>query len=136
MKYTLTVLLLICLSLLTSDLLAQNSCQDQVFYRTSSVGNGKESLPFALMFFIKSDTLRIANNESSAKASDNVPYLITEKTCSWNTFFTEGKAFYKLSLSDKGKVMYPTLTVEIKEKKGRIVLQYENSEPRVFEMIL
>ncbi|RYZ20417.1 MAG: hypothetical protein EOO10_23270 [Chitinophagaceae bacterium] len=136
MKYTLTFILLIWLSLLTSDLLAQNSCQDEVVYKTSSVGNGKESLPFALMFFIKIDTLQIANNESLAKASDNIPYLIIEKTCNWNTSFTAGKAIYKLSLRDKGEVKYPTLSIEIKEKKGKIVLQYQNSEPRVFEMVL
>ncbi|MBR2647485.1 MAG: hypothetical protein IKD55_01480 [Sediminibacterium sp.] len=136
MKYTLTSMLLICLSLLNSDLLAQNSCQEEVVYKTSSVGNGKESLPFALMFFIKSDTLRIANNEASAKASENVPYLILAKTCKWNTSFTEGEAFYKLLLRDKDEVKYPTLSIEIKEKKGRIVLQYQNSEPKVFEMVL
>lgn len=136
MQKIIPALLLICLCLVASDLQAQSSCQDEVVYKTSSVGDGQESLPFALMFFIKGDTLRIANNEASAKASDNVPFLITEKTCSWNSSFTEGKAFYKLSLQNKGEVKYPTLSIEIKEKKGRIVLQYEHSERRVFEMIL
>ena len=97
------------------------------------MGNGKETMPFALVFLIKNDTLRIANNETSAKSSDNVPFLITEKTCNWNASYTEGKAFYKLLLKDKDKTKYPTLTIEIKEKKGIITLQYENSEPRILK---
>jgi hypothetical protein len=136
LKNTIIGITLSILLLLSSELFAQINCQNEVVYKTSSIGNGKESLPFSLMFFIKSDTLRIANNELSAKTSDNVPYLIREKTCNWNTSFTEGKAFYKLSISDNNEVKYPTLTIEIKQKKGKIVLQYENSEPRVFEMIL
>jgi phosphoribosylformylglycinamidine (FGAM) synthase-like amidotransferase family enzyme len=136
MKYTLTLILLICLLLVKSNLWAQNSCPEEAIYKTSRMGNGKESLPFTLIFYIKNDTLRIADNESSAKESDNVSYLIIEKTCNWNTSFTEGKAFYKLLLRDNGDIKYPTLSIEIKQRQGRIVLQYQNSEPRVFEMVL
>jgi hypothetical protein len=39
-------------------------------------------------------------------------------------------------LTEKGEVKRPTLAIEINEKKGKIILQYENAEPRVFEMIL
>ncbi|HEY0039365.1 MAG TPA: hypothetical protein VGB71_01820 [Flavisolibacter sp.] len=136
MKYNFAIIVLINCLFLSSGLQAQNSCRQEAVYRTSSVGNGKESFPLALMFFIKSDTLRIANNERSAKASDNVPFLITEKICSWNADYSEGKSFFKLLLTEKGEVKRPTLAIEINEKKGKIILQYENAEPRVFEMIL
>src|SRR3982750_1075267 len=121
MKQNLPIILLFIALVVTCKLSAQSSCQEEVIYKSSSVGNGKESLPFPLIFFITTDTLRIADNEVSAKASENVPYLITEKTCNWNDSHTEGKAFYKLTLNDRGEVLHPTLSIEIKEHKGQII---------------
>lgn len=136
MKRTLPIILLSCCLLYASNLRAQAACQQEVVYRTSSVGSGAGSWPLALMFIFQQDTLRIAFNEKTAKAADNVPFTIKEKDCHWNADYTSGMAFYKLELNDKGVIKHPTLTLEIKTKKGKIILQYENSEPRVFELVL
>jgi hypothetical protein len=129
------VALLIGILFLSIDGAAQK-CQDDVMYKTSSMGDGKRQIPYSLMFIIKNDSLRIANNERDAKASNNVPFKILEKHCNWDIGYKSGKSIYKLSINTEGKIDYPTLTIEIKEQRGSIILQYENSEPRVFEIIV
>ncbi|HEX4372323.1 MAG TPA: hypothetical protein VHZ50_03365, partial [Puia sp.] len=51
----------------------------------------------------------------------------------WNTEDTDGQSIYKL-LPVANEIEKATLTVSIKNKKGQIILQYTNKEPRIFEM--
>jgi phosphoribosylformylglycinamidine (FGAM) synthase-like amidotransferase family enzyme len=136
MKQIFITAALLIASFLPGNHVFAQKCQDEIIYKTSSVGNGKQAIPYALMFIIKNDTLRIANNEQDAMASNNVPFKILEKKCSWTDDYKTGKSFYKLSINNNGKIENPTLTIELEEKRGSIILQYENLEPRVFEIVV
>lgn len=115
---------------------AQESCSKYVTYKTSHLGDGKTFLPIPLKFYFDGDTLRIADNRYGASATDNTPYYILGKECKWNKDKTEGESTYKLEVESNGEKKYPVLSIKVKEGVGIINLQYKDSEPRVFRMVL
>lgn len=125
-------------SSMVKDSSGQSNCLEKVIYETASYGDEKESFPYALKFIIQNDSLRIESNEKDAKPDDiDLFFKITEKSCTWNKDCTEGQSIYKLLTEvDKGIIEYPTLTVVIKEKRGQLVLQYQNQEPRIFSILI
>lgn len=127
-------MLFIYVSIQSSKLSAQNNCKENLIYKTYSLGNGKEALPFDLNFSITMDTLRITDDENKVKSHFTLQFLIIEKRCKWNSDYTQGISVYKLLSFNKEETKHPTLTVEIDKDKSKITLQYEKSDPRVFKI--
>jgi hypothetical protein len=113
---------------------AQNECLDEVSYQTSTIGNGTESMAMPLKFIIKADSIFITT-PSGKKSLLDVAFFIKSRTCNWNAQRTEGESKYRLVLNEEGVIKYPTMTVSFKGKLRTILLQYEGSEPRIFEIV-
>lgn len=122
-------ILLISELIFQSSISAQNKCPEKPTYKTFTIGNGTESMPFILLFYFDNDALQIIPEDSD---TSNMIFKILEKSCAWIDS-SQGQSTYKLLLvnSDAGKA---TLTITAKDNKGKIVLQYDTiKEPRVFD---
>lgn len=113
---------------------AQNECLDEVSYQTSAVGNGTETMPMSLRFIIKSDSI-VVTTPSGKRSLLDVSFLIKSKTCNWNEHRTEGESKYQLMLHKEGVAIYPTMTISFKGRLRTILLQYDASEPRIFDIV-
>ena len=94
---------------------------------------------------IQNDTVRVISNENRSvnnekkdtPFNEDMVFLITEKTSTWNNDFTEGESNYKLIIKNEdGLTEYPTLKIIVKEKKGQMTLHYPGEGLRIFEMVI
>jgi hypothetical protein len=111
------------------------NCPDSVVYHISNFGNGIEQITLPLKFKITSDSIMLRND-----APDDIPSLmdvsfkILSKGCQWNNDFSEGMSLYQVVLNDPKNPKKAIINIRINNKKGKIQLLYENSEPRIFNI--
>lgn len=111
------------------------NCLSQKTFRTDSLGNNKEKLPFPLTFIFKEDSLIVGNSLNLHR--EFMSFRIEKKdSCQWNKDFTVGKTSYQLLMVDKQQTKRPKLNI-IYEPSGKkyIEILYENSEERIFTIV-
>jgi len=113
---------------------AQDGCPGDVHYYTATVSNGKESMPLPLKFMIRGDSIFISSPSGNRSLLD-VAFYIKSSTCQWNAQRTESESRYQLALQAENVVKYPAMTISFKAKLRTILLQYEGSEQRIFEIV-
>lgn len=139
MKSRITIVLIFCvLTTLSDTAFSQSGCPDSIAYKTNTMGDGKDYLPFDNIFQISQDSIIVYPPQQKTKSNYRfLEFKIESKKCAWNKNFSEGKSDYNLIMLKDGKEVHSTLTVLIKEGNGQIILSYgEGKEPRVFNMVL
>ena len=126
------LILLINLILLHFNSVGQKKCQDTVIYYTSDMGNGIEQLNFPLKFEIKQGSILIMSPESNTQVPAFASFKIIKKECQWDTTFSNGISLYEIISNDPSAPRKGIINIRIHDKKGRVQLLYENSEPRIF----
>ena len=113
---------------------AQQSCPISS-YKTSSVGESKDSVAFKLPlnFIITADSI-----VSSIDSKGRKPFLafrILSKECKWNESFTEGKTTYKVMMHNIPDNKFPTVVIDFEDKTNKyIAVFYENGMKRFFSI--
>ena len=115
----------------------QSNCPDSSIFHTSDLGNGIEQLAIPLKFKVYRDKILIRNDAPEEKPSlMDVSFKILEKSCKWDKDFSEGISLYKVILDDSESPRKAVISISIRDKKGKIQLLYENSDPRIFTIRL
>lgn len=118
---------------------AQQDCPEKITYEVSKLIIEGQSIALAQYYYFQKDSLRVVdkNKDVTKPFSDDLVFYIVEKNCKCNTGLTEGKSDYKLVIkTDDELTEYPTLKIEIKDKKGQMILQYPGEKQRIFEVVI
>ena len=122
------VLFVVCL-LFVSILHGQDTCLNNAMIKTSSMGNGKDSILFGLRFTVSKDSVTI---KYGMEASHDVVLKVLSRTCNWNKDFQKGESIYNVEAMPEQKKA--VLKIIINGDKRVIELLYEDSEPRIFNI--
>jgi hypothetical protein len=122
------------LTILNSN--AQDKCPAVNLYKTKFVRDGKDSsalMFLPLNFIFSTDSIIVSIDENGKHRF--MDFKIIYKECKWNEDFTEGESIYRLIMGDFMKQEFPILTIlrnKHEGKNGKIKLEYENGEIRIF----
>ncbi len=124
---------LILLTIVSKVSLSQ--CLPDSILKTDSLGTNIEKLAFDLTFRIGKDSIWVRNSANLTK--EFISFAIQENPeCNWNSDYTKGYSSYKLKLTDRGNIKYPTLRIIYEKEFGnRIEILYPNSNEQIFTLV-
>lgn len=127
--FSLFVLLIIGIS----QVKPQGHYQSIMLYKTSYLGNGKDSLRFPLVFHIQKDSIIIKYEK--AELGDFVVFKIEGNKCLYKQDSTVDRIVYNLLLTEKNLVKHPTLSILFIDNIEKYIdLIYEDGELRRFSI--
>lgn len=108
----------------------QDSCLNNTVIKTSSVGNGNDSVALNLQFTLARDSVTIG--DGSVQASHKVIFKVINRTCNWDKDFKKGESNYNVEAMPARKKA--VLKIIVSDARRVIELLYDNTEPRIFNI--